>query len=205
MNDDPVIEPKPVPPPNLKQNLAPAPVKKKPLLEVGTPINKASEPEEDPFIKVFEDHIAKMLLIDDKLLKTTIQFLKEYVVKMDPKQTEFDGEEGAKYQERFFFVLKNLIDKTSSENFSKYWNVVLSFFWRYRNGALGPRHVTRFPSYWNPSDTNLDVFNRLVNLCIVSSDPSKRGNTTKFTNVTKTIETGYTENGVKNILQFYRA
>ncbi|HXQ32681.1 MAG TPA: hypothetical protein VN843_01540 [Anaerolineales bacterium] len=183
------------------QNPPNDPVKVK--MPVGTPLHQQAQGFEDPFIKAFDDLIARTLIIAPTPLKETIYFMQKYVIKMAPEQNN-DSTTGASNQLLFFRTLKNLIERSTPETFNKSWNIVLSFFWRYKNGALGERYVNRFSEDWTMGDPNLTYFQRLINLCLVSANPSERLKVTKKVNVPKTVEAGFTPSGVQNILQFYK-
>lgn len=173
-----------------------------PRAVVGTPIKPPDPVIESDYSKSFREMIERTLKTGSPLLVSTITFMQEYVVKMAPDQRN-NGIPAADYQLSFFRILKSLIDKSAPEDFTKNWNVILAFFWNYKNGALGERYVNRFSEYWARGDLNLAYYQRLINLCLVSSDPNERANVTRIVNVSKTVESGYTPTGVQNILQFY--
>lgn len=174
-----------------------------PKVPVGTPINIPPPPPEDPYIKIFEEIINRASVNATDLLSSTIKFMEEYVVKMAPGVNNH-GIPAADYQLQFFRILKAAIDKTPIEEFNKTWNIVLAFFWRYKEGALSPYHVNRFAENWNNGDRNLIAYQRIVNLCLISADPAERSKVNRRVNVPKTVESGFTPAGMQNILQYYK-
>ena len=136
-------------------------------------------------------------------MKGFIRFLQDYVVKMSPKQP-MTSTEGIEYQTGLLRVMVRLINKSTPEAFRKDWSLVLSLFWKYNSDVLGYRYVNRFPEMWN-NTADLDLFQKLNNLCMVTADPSKRGNAKLLVNIAKTVEKGLTPDGKKNILTFYHA
>jgi len=175
--------------------------------EVGTPIRKVILPVEDSFTKDFNALIERSLALNDPLKTELITFMQQYVTDMAPGTTmsKTGGIPGANYQLSFCRMLIKVIEKSPPEDFRRNWIIVLSFFWQYKKAALGERYINRFSEYWMKDDPNLTVFQRLMNLCLVSANPETRGQVLSRVDIVKTTSLVFTETGKQNVLLFYKA
>lgn len=168
----------------------------------GTPLEQSATAQKSQYEKEFDTLIDSGIEHGSNVTVRLIEFLQKYVEDMSPTRIVKDSW-GAKRQQQFFQALHTAIEKSDPEEFNQNWMVVLSFFHRYKTGALGIRYVNRFAEFWPEQDDRLTAFQRIINLIILSEDPANRHLVTKRVSLTKTMEVGFTEAGRSNIVQFY--
>ena len=155
--------------------------------------------------------VEKVRASNDPLLLGFIEFMSGdekttmgYISAMDPKNiAPLAKIPGATMQKNFFLAMRKVIEKSPPGAFRKNWSVVLAYFYRYREGVLNERYVNRFSEYWQNKDPMVPVFQKLVNLCLVSRDPKDRQTAAKHVDINRTMEIGYSPTGESNIKQFY--
>lgn len=199
-NDLQTFEIRPDPEHMSKPKNTPPPVKPPRVARQPAPPPAPEEPGafETAFASMIDRHIAS----GNEVALNTIDFMQKYVDEMAPEK-KVGNDEGAEKQQKFFRSLRSLIEKSSTEDFRRAWNIVLAFFWRYKKGALGEQYVNRFAEFWPPKDDSLTAYQRIVNLALVSSDPQQRNGVARRVNINKTMEVGFTETGRSNIITFY--
>lgn len=137
-----------------------------------------------------------------KAQKSLVANLERYMEKMKPGMP-VNNDEGARNQYQLWRTIQSVIENSSPEEFNKLWYIVLVYFKNFRTGALGERYVFRFSEYWIQSEEDLATFQRILNLIILTADPSTREKNLKQVSLPRTLEKGLTDFGRQRLLSFY--
>lgn len=217
-SETPSTESKPASPAPVAPKETPAKDQKRPaapVRKVGEPINPPEPPAPDPFEPIFNKALERAKATGTDLTKELVSFMQKYVVDMKYDQkNEMDPNKGAAYQKNFCRMIMKVIEKSTGkviidgreqDEFRQNWIVLLTFFWFYRKGALGPKEVNRFAANWQNADEGVTIFQRLVNLCLLSANPADRPKTLKQADILRTLDLGLTQEGKERVIGFYRS
>lgn len=130
-----------------------------------------------------------------------INTLEDYISKMSPGRP-VTPDEGSRHQYGLWSALSTIINHNHKE-FQTLWNLVLAYFNEYRNGVFADRYVFRFPEAWSKSASDLDTFQRMLNLVSLTSDPKTRTAGLKQVDMHRLLAKGISDQGRQNILRFY--
>ena len=126
--------------------------------------------------------------------------LDNYVDAMKPGRP-IDGTPGVNQQYKLWTTLHRVIEESSTQEFSKLWNVVVAYFREYQNGVFNGQYVNRFSEFWTRTDDELYAFQQLTNLLILAA--TDRQNLTKLLSINKVVEKKFTEVGRGRLIQMY--
>jgi len=129
------------------------------------------------------------------------EFLSNYLREMAPR-VPMTNKLGAMNQYGLWKTLESVINSDNNV-FRDDFKVVLKYFNDYADSSFGPRYIYRFSEYWEWSTDELDVFQKLINILLLTADPSKRAAGLKQVDLNKALDTGFTDVAKSNIGSFF--
>lgn len=124
-----------------------------------------------------------------------------YTVDMKPR-VPVNGDEGAARNYTLWKTLEDIINLEDNALFKEKYKLVNKYFNEYKDGAFGPIYLFRFSEYWRWSTDELDAFHRLLNIIVLTCDPTKRQEGLKQVDLNKALSEGFTEQARQNITNF---
>ena len=115
-----------------------------------------------------------------------------------------DPDKGAKAQYAFWRALYTVIHSAPQEEFKVLWNLVLAYFNNHAEDIFHPRYVFRFSESWSASQTELDAFQRLLNLIHLTANPQTRAAGLKQVDLGRSLGDFFTEEDRQRLITFYR-
>lgn len=109
---------------------------------------------------------------------------------------------GALRQYSLWQTLKNVINNYDQEEFRRTWTTLLHFVADNRDGVFSDRLAMRFSEFWSQDTDELQRFQRVMNLILISSDPHESKNLKSVVSLDKTLE-GFPEVGRRRVLEYY--
>ncbi len=137
----------------------------------------------------------------DLMIATIQDTLKQYLTAMAPNKP-MPAKTGAANQYTLYRLINNVCNM--SEGFAPCWNELLKIFNEHKTGSLAERFVFRFAEELPGTKEDHNAFFRLLNLLIVTADPTTRKESLKQVSIYKTTQDGFTETARNNISQFYK-
>lgn len=128
--------------------------------------------------------------------------LDSYIVDMAPGKI-IDNVNGARKQQALWNCIKDVLEKSTFEEFSNLWGVILAYFDNYQNTVLHDRYIFRFAESWQYSNQELSTFHRVLNLIRLTHSPAERSIGLKQLDMAKTLEKGLTEAARQKVINFY--
>lgn len=132
-----------------------------------------------------------------------VRSLEQYLSDMKPG-VPVSGVEGARLQYSFWKVISGLIETSPKEEFTVLWNILLMYFNEFQDSGFGDRYVYRFSEFWAWSESDLNAFQRVVNLLTLTRDPSKRAEGIKQVDLNRTLAVGFSEEAIQRLVGFYK-
>jgi len=187
---------------------APEPIKK----EFKT-AKKIQETPKEPIVNTvdkvvppddFEKSIKKIQdsgTLEEKLI---VDKMNAYIVDMaEGKPISF--EKAARLQYGLWSTILATIEKCPEDQFKSRWSLILKYFDRYseRGQPLNSIMVYRYSEYWTKGAKELEVFQRLLNLIVLTCKPANRKSALRQVSMEKTLKDMITETGRQKIIQFY--
>ena len=158
------------------------------------------EPVEEP--AVVEDVVRPSVEVPEEVSVSKLEeFLSNYLREMAPRVPMTD-KLGAMNQYGLWKTLESVINSDSNV-FRDDFKVVLKYFSDYADSSFGPRYIYRFSEYWEWSTDELDVFQKLINILLLTADPSKRAAGLKQVDLSKALGVGFTDTAKSNIGSFF--
>jgi hypothetical protein len=154
----------------------------------------------------FEAFLEKIRTEGTVSQKNLVISFETYMTQLAPGKV-IDPNVGARAQYTFWKVLFNVIENSPQEEFKRQWNIVLAFFNNHSketNQIFHPRKVFRFFEFWINGDDELNAYQRVLNLIQLTADPSEREAGLKRVDVSRALETKFTEVGRARLLGFYQ-
>lgn len=155
-----------------------------------------------PVTLSFEDGLAELKKTGTVGQKSLIAALDQYRERMAPGKPVSD-DDGAKYQYALWKTIQTTIDFSAVDEFKSLWALLLGYFNHYKKGALHDQYIYRFSEYWVYSLDDLDAFQRILNLILLTRDPSTREKGLRQQNFDRTLQLGLTEAGRQRLINFY--
>lgn len=136
--------------------------------------------------------------------KSLIQSLESYLVAMQPGRPITDTE-GMQHQYTLWRTIHSVVHQVTHEDFAKHWNLLLAFFAQYQgdNQVFHDRYVFRFSEHWTRDESELQAFQRILNLIKLTSNPNTRKQNLKQVSLNRTLEVGFSEEARQKLLSFY--
>lgn len=134
--------------------------------------------------------------------KTLVAFFEKYLIAMAPGKMMAAGE-GVRHQYGLWTTISGILERTTSDEFTRLWNIVLAYFNFFRSHALGERHVFRFPEQWMWSSNEHDAFTRLLNLIHLTANPAERAAGLKQVDMNRTLAVGISDSARQRLANFY--
>lgn len=139
----------------------------------------------------------------DQATSALIHALDTYMTKMAPG-VPMDDKTGAANQWGLWKTIHNVIERsTSEESFKKCWFILLKYFAIEGKTAFSDRYVFRFAPHWTQSTDDLDLFQRILNLLILTANHETRSEKVKEVSLERTFEKGLSEEGRNRLIGFY--
>ena len=161
-------------------------------------INKEAPPLEE-----FEAFVKQVAEIDSKHIQSLVSSINDYVKGMKPGLI-MDPNTGARNQYWFWKAIVTAVENTPDEEFRRMWNILLAYFNQYKNDVFGVRYVYRFSEHWNQSEDDLNAYQRILNLIILTCDPETRSTGLKQVDLDRTLDKIFTETGRQRVIGFYK-
>ena len=130
----------------------------------------------------------------------------EYMDAMAPGRP-MNEVEGVKHQVKLYRALDIVFNRLSDEDFRKFYPALLYLFHEYGdevNGVFSMVHVYRFPEYLTLSTVEQDTFHRLLNMMIVTANPTTRPDAIRSLNWAYTLGVGLTDDARARVQSFYQ-
>lgn len=114
-------------------------------------------------------------------------------------------DKAARLQYGLWTTLYGTIEKSPEAEFPKRWSLILQYFNRYSGNhePLCDVMVYRYAEHWTRGVKELDVFQRILNLIILTCNPVNRRSGLKQVSMEKTLKDLISEAGRQKIIQFY--
>lgn len=153
----------------------------------------------------FDEVIAAVEASGTSDQRNLVAFLQGYVTKMAPG-VPFDFQDGAKVQYNLWKTIHSVTENYTQDDFRKLWFILLAFFHKHSGkGAFGERYVFRASEFWTHGDDELNAFQRILNLLIITADPVTRQKGLASVSVTNSVHVGFSEEARQRVLTFYGA
>lgn len=194
-----VIEAAPVATPSLTTQFTATSV----VVEVQAPTVETKGPVA---LTEFEAFIEKIRTEGTVSQKNLLVSFENYMTQLAPGKV-IEPNAGARAQYTFWKVLFNVIENSPQEEFKRQWNIVLAFFNNHSketNQIFHPRKVFRFFEFWINGDDELNAYQRILNLIQLTADPAERESGLKRVDVSRALESTFTEVGRARLLGFYQ-
>ena len=124
-----------------------------------------------------------------------------YLNEMKPGK-QMDEAVGSRHQLSLFRVFQFLVN-SESDDFNNTFAVVLKMVDDNIDGCFSPRYSHRFTNTMLCSATDVDGFNRFMNLLTTASAVKGRAQAIKQIDFTKTLQFGFNDSGRQRILSFF--
>lgn len=111
---------------------------------------------------------------------------------------------GGNAQHMLFQAIFHVIERTNDEEFKKLWNIILAYFDNYGNTVFNGRWVYRWAYAWSWGEEKLDLFQRLINLLMITADPNTRRKSLRTVDISRTVEENLSEEGRNRVIAFYQ-
>lgn len=138
--------------------------------------------------------------------QTAFYQIQEYMDAMAPGKL-MNEVEGVKHQVKLYRALDIVFNRLSDEDFRKFYPALLYLFHEYGdevNGVFSMVHVYRFPEYLTLSTVEQDTFHRLLNMMIVTANPTTRPDAIRSLNWAYTLGVGLTDDARARVQSFYQ-
>lgn len=135
--------------------------------------------------------------------KQLIAYLETYVEKMKPR-VPIKAIDASVHQQGLWSVIREVIENPDNTEFRAQWFILLAFFEKHKEGALGGRYVFRFAEMWNKGVEQLDVFQRILNLLHLTSDFENRAEGIKQVDLARTLGEFSTEQFRSRLINYYK-
>ena len=138
--------------------------------------------------------------------QTAFYQIQEYMDAMAPGRP-MNEVEGVKHQVKLYRALDIVFNRLSDEDFRKFYPALLYLFHEYGdevNGVFSMVHVYRFPEYLTLSTVEQDTFHRLLNMMIVTANPTTRPDAIRSLNWAYTLGVGLTDDARARVQSFYQ-
>jgi hypothetical protein len=137
-----------------------------------------------------------------KTEKTLIRSLEAYITAMAPGKPN-DGDSGARHQYGLWQTIRSIAQSSPDEDFKRLWGILLAFVEEHKEGAFADRYLFRFAESWRHDKSELDGFQRVLQLIKLTSNPAERAKGLRQVDLTRTLESGFTEQARSRIVQYY--
>lgn len=137
--------------------------------------------------------------------KALVRKLQEYMTAMAPG-TPMNAQNGSKWQQNLWILIKGVIDNTDNLEFRKQWFILLSFFNEYGGNrqVFSGRYVFRFADQWTRSPDDLAAMQRLINVMHLTAKVEDRAQGLKQVDLDRSLATGFTPIARQNLISFYK-
>lgn len=186
VTQEPVVE-EPLPTPVVKAQPAPAPVVEKLIVK-----------QED---NSFEAKINRLRQSGTAAQKSVIAKMDSYFAQMKPG-LPVDPVKGGAHQLAFYMALRQVCETETTE-FREAFKLILEYFRQYKDGALGDRYIFRFTENIQLTNTAMRPFLGLINLLRVAAEAKSREQVLKQVDLTRSLETGFSDQARQRIIQFF--
>lgn len=187
VEQEPIVQEEPLPTPIVKAQPAPAPVVEKLIVK-----------QED---NSFEAKINRLRQSGTAAQKSVIAKMDLYFAQMKPG-LPVDPVKGGAHQLAFYMALRQVCETEMTE-FREAFKLILEYFRQYKDGALGDRYIFRFTENIQLTNTAMRPFLGLINLLRVAAEAKSREQVLKQVDLTRSLETGFSDQARQRIIQFF--
>lgn len=151
----------------------------------------------------FEKQLATLLNKGDSKVIYVISTLKTYIKEMAPG-VQMNFKDGAQRQYGLWKLVSLIAESYEAADFKTAWGILLGFFNEHAKGVFGPRYAFRFSEDWSYNPDELEALQRILDLCMLTAQPSSRKSVLSQINFTKVLSKGFSESARNKIVSFYR-
>ena len=149
----------------------------------------------------FEGKINRLRQSGTAAQKSVIAKMDAYFAQMKPG-LPVDPVKGGAHQLAFYMALRQVCETETTE-FREAFKLILEYFRNHRDGALGDRYIFRFTENIQLSNAAMRPFLGLINLLRVAADSKSREQVLKQVDLTRSLETGFSDQARQRIIQFF--
>lgn len=132
---------------------------------------------------------------------TIEQQLVTYLEVMEPGAIQEPATLG-QWQKSLYQLLLKVLENKDPAAFRREWNTILNVANKNRQKAFHENYVFRAPAHWNLSDSEANLFRRLLSVVIDSCNPDTRQAFAKQVMLDR-VTVGMSETAINNLLNFY--
>lgn len=170
-------------------------------LEVEVPLVEEKGPVE---LSAFETYANKIKDTGTVAEKKLVSAIEHYLDAMQPGKP-VEPNQGARNQYAFWRVIFNVVENSSQEEFKPLWKILLAYFNQFsKGGAFGHRHVYRFSEFWVNGESELNAYQKVLNVMSLTCDPATRSSGLTQFDINRSFDTVFTEVGRSRLIQFYQ-
>jgi hypothetical protein len=153
----------------------------------------------------FESYLESIRTGESKVARALLSAMEDYSSKMAPR-LPVTGDAGARIQHSFWKNIVTAIRSSEHGEFPKIWNLLLRYIHNAgEKSAFGDRYVYRFAEYWQYNQTELDAYQRILNLVKTTANSETRQAKLKEVDLVRSLSLYFTEEDRQRIIQFYTA
>lgn len=156
-----------------------------------------------PVAATFESYIEAMKAAGNLGTKAFISFLDDYVTSMNPARRMTD-DVGSQHQMRLWGYISTVVEKTSGEEFTTNWRILLAYANQHAAGVFNPRYVYRFSPAWTRGEDSLNAFNRIIDLVLMTANPATRAEKLRRVALDRALHTSVSPEASQRIVAFYQ-
>lgn len=151
----------------------------------------------------FETFVSQIKELKSNHVKQLVATIEQYMIDMKPGRV-IDFNAGARSQYQFWKSIEQIVEQSPEDEFRRLWSILLAYFNEYKSGVFNTRYVFRFSEYWHQGEEQLQSFQCMLNLIILTCDPATRADGLKRVDLNRTLAKTFTEMGRQRIVGFYR-
>lgn len=134
--------------------------------------------------------------------KSLISGIEQYMRNMAPG-VPVDFDSGAKFQHTFWKLISGVAESAKPDEFKKLWSILLAYFNEFKTTVFHERYVYRFSENWVWSQTDLNGFQRILNILHLTCDPNTRALGLKQVSLDRSLSEGFSDDARQRIVGFY--
>lgn len=136
------------------------------------------------------------------LQKQIIIRLELYIKEMFPG-VKVSEDDGARNQYLLWKTISSSVETCDANDFRRTWNIFLNYFNEYKDTVFHEKYVYRFSEYWLWSADELNAYQRIVNVLMLTRNPADRQARTKEVSLDRSLAHEFSEEARQKIISFY--
>ena len=154
-------------------------------------------------LSAFELMVQKIKTDGTAEQKRLILGIEQYMQRMTPGM-QVDFNEGARHQHTLWKMIQGVIERAPQDQFKKMWSILLAYFEEHKDGVFGDRYVYRFSEFWHQGESELNAFQRIINVIKLTSNPQERELGLRQVDLNRSLDEVFTEQGRQRIMAYYQ-